>query len=81
MAMTLGATMSLPQSCCAGLTRLPPTLWAMPRSFAWRAITCYSLCNRGAYEMRLASCARDFTSSFRKALPRWYSTVFGLMNS
>jgi hypothetical protein len=31
--------------------------------------------------MRLASCARDFTSSFQKAFRRWYSTVFGLMNS
>ena len=27
-------------------------------------------CDRGAYEMRLASCARDFTSSFRNALPQ-----------
>ena len=34
-----------------------------------------------AYEMRLASCVRDFTSSFRNTLPKWYSTVLGLMNS
>jgi len=31
---------------------------------------CYSLCGRGVYEMRLASCARDFTSSFLKAFWR-----------
>jgi hypothetical protein len=31
--------------------------------------------------MRLASCVRDFTLSFRNTLPRWYSTVLGLMNS
>jgi len=36
----LGARMSIPQSYCAGLTRLPLTTWAMPRSLAWRAITC-----------------------------------------
>jgi hypothetical protein len=41
----------------------------------------YSLFDRGAHGMRLASCARDFTSSFQKAFRRWYSTVFGLMNS
>ena len=33
------------------------------------------------YVMRLASCVRDFTSSFRNAFRRWYSTVLGLMNS
>jgi hypothetical protein len=33
------------------------------------------------YRMRLASCARDFTSSFRNTFRRWYSTVLGLMNS
>src|SRR4029450_1111868 len=33
------------------------------------------------YEMRLASCVRDLTSSFRNAFRRWYSTVLGLMNS
>ena len=33
------------------------------------------------YEMRRASCVRDFTSSFRNALRRWYSTVPGVMNS
>ena len=33
------------------------------------------------YEMRLASCVRDFTSSFRNTLPKWYSTVLGLMKS
>jgi len=33
------------------------------------------------YEMRLASRVRDFTSSFRNAFRRWYSTVLVLMNS
>ena len=33
------------------------------------------------YRMRCASCVRDFTSSFRNALRRWYSTVLGLMKS
>ncbi len=36
---------------------------------------------RNAYEIRRASCVRVFTSSFRNALRRWYSTVLGLMNS
>ena len=27
MAMTFGGSMSLPQSCCVGLTRLPLTIW------------------------------------------------------
>jgi hypothetical protein len=36
------------------------------------------ICN---YGIRLASCVRDFTSSFRNTLRRWYSTVLGLMNS
>jgi len=79
IAMTFGARMSLPQ--LRGSDTAAADDVAMPRSFAWRAISCYLMCNRGAYEMRLESCARDFTSSFRKALPRWYSTVFGLMNS
>ena len=30
---------------------------------------------------RFASCVRDFTSSLRNTLRRWYSTVLGLMNS
>jgi len=30
---------------------------------------------------RCASCVRDFTSSFRNALRKWYSTVLELMNS
>ena len=34
-----------------------------------------------AYNLRCASCVRDFTSSFRNALCRWYSTVLGLMKS
>jgi hypothetical protein len=29
--------------------------------------------------MRLASCVRDFTSNFRNALRKWYSTVLGLI--
>jgi hypothetical protein len=40
-----------------------------------------SLRGRDAYRMRLASCARDFTSSFRNTFRRWYSTVLALMNS
>ena len=35
----------------------------------------------GALELGCASCVRDFTSSLRNALCRWYSTVLGLMNS
>jgi hypothetical protein len=35
----------------------------------------------GNYNARCASCVRDLTSSLRKALCRWYSTVLGLMNS
>ena len=37
--------------------------------------------SRDNYEIRCASCVRDFTSSLRNALRRWYSTVLGLMNS
>jgi hypothetical protein len=33
------------------------------------------------YEMRRASCVRDFTPSLRNTLRRWYSTVLALMNS
>ena len=33
------------------------------------------------YEIRLASCVRDFTSSLRNTLPKWYSTVLPLMKS
>lgn len=36
---------------------------------------------RSGYAIRSASCVRDFTSSLRNALRRWYSTVLGLMNS
>jgi hypothetical protein len=33
------------------------------------------------YEIRCASCVRDFTSSFRNILRRWYSTVLWVMKS
>jgi hypothetical protein len=36
---------------------------------------------RDNYEIRCASCVRDFTSSFRKTLRRWYSTVLWVINS
>jgi hypothetical protein len=36
---------------------------------------------RSGYDIRSASCVRDFASSLRNALRRWYSTVLGLMNS
>jgi len=77
--MTFGARMSLPQ--LRGSDTAAADDVGDAAVLRLEGITCYLLCNRGAYEMRLESCARDFTSSFRKALPRWYSTVFGLMNS
>jgi hypothetical protein len=36
---------------------------------------------RLAYDKWRASCVRDFTSSLRNALRRWYSTVLAVMKS
>ena len=46
IAMTFGARMSLPQ--LRGSDTAAADDVAMPRSFAWRAISCYLMCNRGA---------------------------------
>jgi hypothetical protein len=63
--------------CRQGRTACEAELFALrlwPRELVERG-------RRDDYEMRCASCVRDFTSSFRKALRRWYSTVLWVMKS